>query len=179
MMRWNGFGGSLVFAAVAAAALLVVQPVLAGLVGWNAALCLYAVAVVVAYLAGLGPSWRRGCAGALVATGLGAVLLALPFGVRATVALAAAVLAFCRSGILYRQRRLRAVVTETALTAAGLALADFLAAGSLVSLALAAWGYLMVQSAFFLIGAVRARGGHRQADPFDRARAELLALMEL
>ena len=42
MTRWNGFSRSLVFAAVAAAALLVLEPLLASLVGGRDALRLFA-----------------------------------------------------------------------------------------------------------------------------------------
>lgn len=178
MMRWNGFAGSLVFAAVAAAALLLVQPLLASLIGTHDALRLFAVGSVALYVAGLAPSWRRGFVAAVAASGLGVVLLVLPFGVPCTVAGAAAILAFCRSGILYRAAPLRAIVAEAVLLAAGLALADFLASGGVVSFALATWGYFLVQSVFFLIGGVAIRREPGPSDPFDRARAELLALLQ-
>ena len=178
MMRWNGFSRALVFAAVAAAGLLVLQPLLAPVAGWNGALRLYAVAIAAAYLTGLAPSWRRGFVAAVVAAALGAILLALPFGVHCTIAGAAGIIAFGRSGILYRQRPMRAIVTEAVLLAAGLSLADFLSAGGLVSLALAAWGYFLVQSVFFLVGGVQPRREGGPSDPFDHARAELLALID-
>jgi hypothetical protein len=177
MMRWNGFGRSLVFAAAAAAALLLLLPLLAGVFGASGALRLFVVGVVPVYLAGLGPSWRRGVAAALMASAFGAPLLLLPLGVPATAAGAAVILAFCRSGLLYRQAPLRAFVAEAVLLAGGLALADFLAVGGIASCALAAWGYLLVQSVFFLIGGVSARREPGPTDPFDRARAELLALL--
>ena len=177
MMRWNGFGGALVFAAVAAAALLVSFPLLAPVAGAVAALRLFTVGIAVVYLTGLAPSWRRGFGAAVVATVLGAILLILPFGVPCTVAGAAGIVAVCRSGVLYRQRTLRALVAEAGLLAGGLALASFLAGGGLVSWALAAWGYFLVQSVFFLIGGVEARRERGPVDPFDRARAELLALL--
>lgn len=177
MMRWNGFGSSLVFAAVAAATLLAAFPLLAPVVGGGTALRLFAVGSVSLYLAGLAPSWRRGFVAAVAASTLGVVLLALPFGVPCTVAGAAAIVALCRSGILYRQPLLRALVAEALLLAGGLALASFLAGSGLVSFALAAWGYFLVQSVFFLIGGVRVRREKGPADPFDRARAELLALL--
>ncbi len=177
MMRWNGFGGSLVFAAVAAGALLVTFPLLAPVVGAAAALCLFSVGIAVVYLVGLAPSWRRGFGAAIVASVLGAILLILPFGVPCTVAGAAGIVAVCRSGVLYRQRTLRALVAEAGLTAGGLALASFLAAGGLVSWALAAWGYFLVQSVFFLVGGVQPRREGGPSDPFDRAREELLTLI--
>ncbi len=177
MMRWNGFGGSLVFAAVAAGALLVTFPLLAPVVGAAAALCLFSVGIAVVYLVGLAPSWRRGFGAAIVASVLGAILLILPFGVPCTVAGAAGIVALCRSGVLYRQRTLRTLVAEVGLLTGGLALASFLVGGGLVSWALAVWGYFLIQSVFFLIGGVEARRDRGPVDPFDRARAELLALL--
>jgi hypothetical protein len=177
MMRWNGFGRSLVFAAVAAAGLLVLEPLLAPILGAGNALCLFAVGIVPVYLAGLAPSWRRGFVAAVAASVLGGVLLLLMLNPTLTVTGAAAIVAFCRSGILYRQQPLRAVATEALLFAGGLAIAGFLATGGIVSWSLATWGYFLVQSVFFLIGGVQVRRETGPEDPFDRARAELLALL--
>ncbi|MGH0033196.1 MAG: hypothetical protein ACQGVC_25675 [Myxococcota bacterium] len=177
MSGWNGFGRALVFGAVAAAALLLAGPLLAGIFGAVGALRVFAVGVAVAYLAGLGPDWRRGFVAAGAAAALGALLLLLPFGIAWTAAGAAAIVAVCRSGLLYRARPLRAWSVEAVLLVAGLALAAFLAAGSWASLALATWGYFLVQSAFFLAGGVRARREPAPGDPFERAAKELAALL--
>lgn len=177
MRGWSSFGRALGFAVAAAAALLVAAPLLAPVFGTRALLRGFAVGVAVVYLMGLGPRWR-GVASAAVAAGLGAVLLVLPLPVASTVAAMAGVVALCRSGILYRQRPLRALVAEALLLAGGLALARFLAGGGPVSWALATWGYFLVQSTFFLIGGVRVRREAPSEDPFERARAELLALLE-
>ena len=75
MSRWNGFGRSLAFAAIAAAALLVLEPLLASVVGARDALRLLAVGSAAVYVAGLAPSWRRGVAASLCASALGAALL--------------------------------------------------------------------------------------------------------
>src|SRR5262249_35502223 len=62
------------------------------------------------------------------------------------------------------------------LGAAGLAAAAHFARGGLLALCLAVWGYFLVQSAYFLIGA-RTPGAGAALDPFDRARARLLRLL--
>jgi hypothetical protein len=178
MTRWNGFGRAVGFALVAAGALLAAQVLLAPLLGARATLRGFAVASAVVYLAGLGPSWRRGAAAAIAAGAAGLVLLALPIPVAQTAAAAAGLVAVGRSAILYRSRPLRALVLEVALTAGGLVLASRLVGGGIASLALAAWGYFLVQSLFFLVGGIEARPDPGPADPFERARAQLLALLD-
>jgi hypothetical protein len=181
MTRWNGFGRAIAFALAAAAALFAAQVLLAPLVGARATLRVFAVASAVVYLAGLGPSWRRGAAAAAAATAAGAVLLLLPTSVAHTAVAAAGVLAACRSGIVYRSRPLRALFVELLLVAGGLALAGKLVAvagGGVLAAALAAWAFFLVQSVFFLIGGIEARPDPGPADPFERARSELLALLD-
>jgi hypothetical protein len=92
-----------------------------------------------------------------------------------TAVASAGLIACGRSGILYRSRPLRALVLESLLAAGGLVFAGQLAGASL---ALAAWGYFLVQSLFFLVGGIEARPDPGPADPFERARAELLALLD-
>jgi hypothetical protein len=104
-------------------------------------------------------------------------VLALPLGVPGTAVAAAAIVAGIRSGLLYRARPLRAWAAEAGLGVGGLGLAQLLSGGSLVSISLAVWGYFLVQSVFFLIGGVTARRPEGPIDPFDRARAQLLALL--
>jgi hypothetical protein len=181
MTRWNGFGRAVGFALAAGAAVFAAHVLLAPLFGSRATLRVFAVGSAVAYLAGVGPSWRRGAAAATAAAAAGLLLLALPLPVTHTAVAAAGLIAIGRSGILYRSRPLRALVLESLLAAGGLALAGQLAgpagAGG-VPVALAAWGYFLVQSVFFLAGGVEARPDPGPADPFDRARAELLALLD-
>jgi hypothetical protein len=177
MMRWNGFGRSVAFAAVAGAGLPVAQALLAPALGVAGALRLTLVAVAVIYVAGLAPRARASGAAGLAGAAAGVVLLALPLGVHATAAGAAAWVALGRSGLLYRARPLRALATEALLLAGGLGLARFLAQGGVLGLALGLWGFLLVQSVFFLIGGVAPRGPRGPEDPFERSRAELLALL--
>lgn len=177
MRRWNGFAPALVFGAVAAAGLLVLEPLLAPWLGLRGSLRCFAVGVATLYLLGLGESWRRGFVASALAAALGTLLLAMPLGVASTAYGAAGLVALGRSGVLYRARPLRAFCLEALLLLGGTALAGFLAGTSLTSLALAVWGYFLVQSAFFLVGGVSIRREPGPVDPFERAAAELQALL--
>ncbi len=173
----GGFGRSLVFGALAASAVLAGGalgppngPPLA-LLGWALPL------LAVLYVAGIAPSARRGSTGGALAAALSMPLWLLPLGASAVGA--ALVISSCRSGYLYRARPLRAVIAESALLAGGLGLGHHLVGPSTASWALAVWGYFLVQSLFFLIGGTRPRArAERDADPFEIARARLLALLD-
>jgi hypothetical protein len=179
MMRCNTFARSALFAAVTAAGWLSWVLVAAPIVGiWNAR-ALYLVALTAVYVAGVSPRGRRPLPVALVTlvVAAGVALIA-----RTTAELAiglAAILGIARSGFLYRAAPARAAATEVALLVGGLAFARFLAAVSLPATALALWGFLLVQSLFFLVAGVRTRavsGSH--PDPFEEAQRRALALLE-
>jgi hypothetical protein len=177
-MRCNTFGRSLVFAALAAAGMLALEVILAPLNPHSVLAC-YAVAVAVAYVAAIAPQRASGLAAGALAALLGVALVLLPLDLGQTALGAALVVAVCRSAILYRARPLRALLLELALLAGGLGLAGWLADGGAASLALGLWGYLLVQSVFFLVGGVTVRSDcEAQIDPFERARAGLLALLD-
>jgi hypothetical protein len=173
------FVRSLAFAALAAAALLVGTPMLAPAFGERAAVRFLILAGVVAYVAVTAPSRGRAARAVALAAGFGALLLALPLDLGAHALAAAALLGVCRSGVLYRSRPARALLLEVTLLGAGLALAAFLAGGNLVRLALACWGFWLIQSAYFAAGGVAARAEDATPeDPFERARTRILGLLE-
>jgi len=177
--RWNSFGGSILFAAAAGAGLLVAVLVFGPVLGVSSVVAGFAVAAATVFAIGIAPNRRGAAAAGALASVLGALLLLLPIGVHATVAGAAAVVALCRSGLLYRSRPWRAILVETALLVAGLGLAQLVAGWGVASLALAAWGYFLVQSLFFLVGGVATRAeANEEVDPFDRARSRLVALLD-
>jgi len=178
MMRWNGFGSSLVFAAVGAAGLALAALVLVPPLHLRTLVAVYAVAAASLYVMGIAPSRARGLAAGALASALGVGLLLLPLRLPGLLIGAALVVSLCRSGFLYRSRPLRAVALEAALCGGGLALASLLAEGGVASLALGFWGYFLVQSVFFVIGGVAPREQETPPDPFDRARASLLALLD-
>ena len=178
-MRWNGFARSLLFAALAAAAFpifaLVADPVL----GWAPALSLYLVGIAAVYAAGLAPRRSRAVVAAGIASALGGGVLLLAPSVGTVAVGAALIVGVCRSGVLYRSRRARALVMETCLLAGGLGLGRFLAGPDTAQVAFAIWGFFLVQSFFFLLGGVAERSEQSAGlDPFEVARARALALME-
>jgi hypothetical protein len=174
----NDFGRSLLFAAVAGAGACLV-PILAPHPSAALGLLrLYLVGCAVLYVAGLAPRLGAALRAGAVAAALAALLLLLPLGIPGTALGAAGIVAVLRSGLLYRARPLRSALCEAALLAGGLGLAALLVDGRLgITLALGIWGYFLVQSVFFLIGGVTPRRAEGPQDPFDRARAELLALL--
>lgn len=176
MMRWDAFARSAVFAAVAAAAYL---PWMATLGGGRAAGHLYLVALTAAYLTGLGPRGGRRFVVAAGAAALGLALAAVVHSTGELVVGLGAVLATARSTLLYRARAARAVVTEVALVGGGLLFARALAAPSVLGTMLGIWGFLLVQSTFFLVGGTRPRPAAAvRRDPFEEAYARATALLD-
>jgi hypothetical protein len=178
-MGWNTFGRSAVFAALGgfgvAPWLLIAGPLL----GMRWALTLYLVALAAISVLALAPSLRRGL-GACAAVALLGGCVAVSTRTLPELALSLAVLlATARGVFLYRRRSTRAVALEVALIGGGLLLARFLAGPSLVSIMLALWGFLLVQSFFFLVpGARRCERAAPQRDPFDAAHERARALLD-
>jgi len=178
-MRWNDFGRSLGFAAVAAAAWPAVALLAAPLAGARAVLALYLVAAAALHVWGIAPDRSRGAGAALATAGLGALALVLARDLWEVAAGAALALGVARSALLYRARAARALLVEAALLAGGLALARWLATPGPLGVVLALWGFFAVQAGFFAIAGVRVRppdtGG---LDRFEHARRRALELLE-
>jgi len=190
MKWWNGFGRSLAFAAVAAAACPLYLAFAGLLLGWKLAMATYVVALAALYVLGIASRPARGLAAAagvvlcgLAMLALGASGVGLAFGV-------AALLGALRSGLLCRGRAAggdafaRRLAIEVGLLGGGLALAFHLGRSALAPEALAVWGFFMAQSAFFLIGGAEARAARRDdeaapdVDPFERAVRRAAALLD-
>jgi hypothetical protein len=176
--RHHPFVRALAFALAAAAAWLLLTPLFAPLAGGLGAARALLVASAALHLLWIAPTRARGLVAAGTAAALGLVLLALPLGLGATALCAAALLGAVRSGLLYRQRPARAALLEAVLLGSGLLLARFLAGHGPGSLALAAWGFWLCQSAYFLAGGVEPRRDEPAQDPFEQARSRILALLE-
>jgi hypothetical protein len=177
-MRSNGFARSLLFALVAAAGvvpwMLVVRPIL----GSYAALALYLVGTMAAYLGGLAPDLQRRIGAALAATLAGLAVAVLARSVAEVALGLGTILAVGRSAFLYRAPAARAVVVEVLLVGGGLLFARFLAGHSAAALVFAIWSFFLVQSLYFLVGGVRVRTGReRGRDPFEEAHRRALALL--
>ncbi len=179
MMRCNTFARSALFAAVAALAWLPWVLVAGPLVGvWNAR-AVYLIVVAVLYVAGLAPRGPRR-ASLSVVVGLVACALALVAHTTADLAIGlAVVLGVARSAFLYRAAPVRAVTMEMAFLLSGLLFARFLAGAALASTAFALWGFLLIQSFFFLLAGVCARGAaERRPDPFEEAYRRAQAMLD-
>lgn len=181
MIPRSPFLRSLAFAVAAGLACWLLAPALViGCFGSTAgAVRLLIVLGAAAQLAVTAASHRRGLVAAALCGGICFTLFVLPLSVARTAVLSAAVFGACRSGLLYRQRAARAVAVEALLLVSGLALASFLAGPGGHSLPMAFWGFWLVQSAYFALGGVAPRRDEpAPSDPFDRARARILALLD-
>ena len=178
MIRSNSFARSVGFAVLAAAGLLPWLLMVRPIVGtWNAQV-LYLVGVTVCYIASLKPlsaSVLRVAVTAALAAGTAAL------AARTTSELAislAAIVGIARSGFLYRAAPARAALLEAMLLVGGLLFARFLSGPDAASVALALWGFLLVQSLFFLAAGVQPRGAAHRIDPFEEAHRRALALLD-
>jgi hypothetical protein len=172
------FSRSLVFAALAGTGVPLFVGGLGPLLGHAFAMQVYVVGTAVAYAAAMAPNLRRATFAAAVTSAAGSLLLLLPLGLPGLALGSALVVAVCRSGLLHRAGGLRGIVLEAVLQGAGLLLASFLADRGVISLAIATWGYFLVQSLFFLVGGIELRRPEPKGDPFDEARMRLLALLD-
>ena len=178
-MKWNGFGSSLGFALGAAAGWPLCALVAGPLVGAGTALSLYLVGVSALYAFGLTPDRVRGLAAGALTGAIAAAFAAIARD-PAVVALGAALgVGLARSALLHRRRTGRAIAIEATLLGVGLLLARFLASPGLLGIALALWGFLLVQSLFFAIGGHSERRPETNGlDPFERAKRRALELLE-
>ena len=178
-MRCNTFGRSAAFAALAGIGVMPWLLIGGPLLGMRWALTVYLVALAALSALACAPSLRRGLYACATVAGLGgAVASTMPTLPELALGLAV-LLAIARGVFLYRRRTARAVMLEVALIGGGLLLARFLAGPSLVSIMLAVWGFLLVQSFFFLVpGARVAARAAPQRDPFDAAHERARALLD-
>ena len=175
MMRWDSFGRSAAFAAVAALGWMPWLMLVGPLLGPPAARTLYLIGVTSAYVAGLGGPTARRLAAAILTAMTGAAL-ALAGGLCLGLGVA---LAVARSVFLYRAMPARAVVTEATLVGGGLLFARLLATSSPLGATLPIWGFFLLQSCFFLVGgAHEERPRSAYPDPFEAAYARAMDVLD-
>jgi hypothetical protein len=174
----SGFARTLLFGAVAALGVPAVRLLVAPVLGSGLAFSLYWVGLAIAYLFWIAGSLRRGVGAAALASAGGLVLLAIAPGASFAAAGATLLVAAIRSGFLYRAPQPRLVVLEALLLVGGLLVAELLAAPGVLGLALAVWGYFLVQSLYFLLARPRPRSAAEPGDPFERARERLECLLD-
>ncbi len=179
MMRSNGFGRSVRFAALGAAGVVPWLVLARPFVAAQTALAAYLVIVNAAYLAALAPALRQRVGVFAVAALVGLALAGLARSWTELAIGLGAILATARSGFLYRVPAARAAAAEAILVGTGLLFARFLAGPSPRALMLALWGFLLVQSVYPLVGGVRLRAApDRGRDPFEVAYGRAAALLD-
>jgi len=175
-MRCNSFLRSALFAALAAAAYLPVHVLGEPLLGVSTGRALYLTGLLACYVVGLSPGGRP--AAALVVGVLGLALIVGVDSLREVVLSLAVILGILRSGLIYPSRPARAIVTEAFLIGGGLAFACSLLGSSAFSVALAVWGFFLVQSTFFLCSnSERGADSTSGRDPFESAHARAMDLL--
>jgi hypothetical protein len=170
----------LLAAAVAALLAWPVAAIVAPALGSRAALAAHVALAAALALAALAPSPRR-AAGLAVLAGACVGAAAWLSGSASVVIVAGAVaLGLGRSALLFRGRPLRALATEALFLGAGLWLATRFGGRTWGGVALGTWIFLLVQSAWPLVG-----GGpsprvddHDSRDPFEVARERLARALD-
>jgi hypothetical protein len=137
------------------------------------------VACAVVYAASLADRASRALAAGALAGALATLFLALSRDVGDVAVGAAIAVGVARSGFLTRRRPLRAIALEALLLAGGLAAARAFFSPGLAGVALALWGFFLVQSLAPLVGgASPRRAAPEGVDPFEHARARAEALLD-
>lgn len=178
MMRWNDFGRSLVFAAVAAAAVVPFAILAEPWLGWRGTPVAYAALSAAAYLFGAAPSRSRGLLAAAALTAIATIVIAVSTSTTIAVCAIAVALGVLRSGQLYRRRFARSFLIEGVLISLGIGIASRLFDGSAFSAVLAVWAFYLTQSAFFLIGGLEACEPEPAGDAFEAAHARATQVLE-
>jgi len=169
----RGFLGTLAFGAATALFLIACERLL----GESKGLALTLVAAAAAYAACLGASPRERWRAGMLAGGLSVLAWWLSPSPALAAAGAGLALSVARSSLVGARGATRGLALEVALGLASLACVRALAGPSPASIALACWGFFLVQSAFFLVGGVERRRSQPARDPFDVAHAEALRLL--
>ncbi|MGI9430930.1 MAG: hypothetical protein ACR2PQ_01880 [Myxococcota bacterium] len=178
-MNVRSFGGTLLFGIAAGVGFPGFSLLTAPLLGAAGAFQAWVALGAIAYAALLGIGWRERIVGAFTATAFVVPAALLAEGIVGLVAGAALAVAVARSYLLGTDRIARTVVIEAALAAFGFAFVRSLGGAGLFPIALAIWGWFLVQSLYFLIGGglpQPARSG--DVDAFDLAHERANAIME-
>jgi hypothetical protein len=178
MIRCDTLPRSIVFAALAAIGWVPWAMFAGPFIGAWAARALYLIGVLALYVSGLTRAGvNRLRVPVIVAMAAGGVALVAGSTTALVIGLAV-VLGVARSGFVYPAAPSRAVVREAILLGGGLLLARLLTAAPLMtSTGLALWGFLLVQSFFFLLPRERPNA-MPQPDPFEEAHRRALALLD-
>jgi len=151
----------------------------APLIGYPAARALYLATVTVLWTVATAPPRTRRLPLAVVTTAVALAVATLARGAGELALGLAAVVGFARLTLQRGALPARALAGELLLLGGGLLFARFLSAPSLLSLSLALWGFLLVQSLSFLTGSPGVRTATTpRNDPFDDAYRRAMAIIE-
>jgi len=170
----RGFLGTIVFGAAVALCWLACERLL----GARAGLAVTGVAAAALYAACLGTGLRERWRAGALAGGLSALAWLLAPSATFAAAGAGLAIAVARSSVVGARGAARSLAVEIALGLASLACVRALAGPTSESIALAFWGFFLVQSAFFLVGGIERRRRQPARDPFEVAHREVLRLLE-
>ncbi|MBJ21254.1 MAG: hypothetical protein GY910_02675 [bacterium] len=178
-MSVAGITSSLLFGAMGAVTLVFTQPVFAPFVGSANALALHLAICVVAYGVSIGRNPRMRLRNGLVGSIASVAVLSLARSIDGIAIGLTIVLALVRTGLDGEARTGRTLFFETILGCGALAFSSVLAAPGGLGNSVALWGFMLVQSLYFLLPLARHRKASlAEGDPFDRARGHLLALLD-
>jgi hypothetical protein len=177
-MRWDGFSRSVAFGAAAAAAYVPFALAIGPALGRQGALFAFLALLIPFYLTGIGLTRRRGVAAAVLATGIIVATTVSYATVREGLVVVALALGLARSGLAQPGTFVRSVVLETLLFVGGLSVASVLVGSSTLSVAIALWGFFLVQSVFFLVAGPRSSSSQGSIDPFDEAHDRATAILD-
>ena len=178
-MNVRSFSGTLFFGIAAGVGFpgfsLLTAPVLGGAGAFQVWVALGAIA----YAALLGIGWRERIIGAFTASAFVVPAALLADGIVGLIAGAALAVAVARSYLLGTDRIARTIAIETVLAVFGFAFVRSLGGAGLFPIALAIWGWFLVQSLYFLIGGGLPRPtASGDVDAFDLAHERANAIME-
>lgn len=179
-MSQGVFGRALVVAIIAALALFPWMMLVGPWLGRDQAFALFALTVAVCYPLATASNLRQGVRGTLLSAGLATLGALVVWSPGQRLLLAALLLAVVRSSVLYGQRAARGMAIEVFLALLGTGFAMTLSGpgAGLISMSLALWSYLLVQSVYFLIGEASPTGEPAR-DAFEQARDRAREIMSL
>ena len=169
---------SLGFAAIAALAVVPWLIAAAPLIGFDAALGLFAALATATYLFVIAPQKAKALPATLiVCPALGLGWLFLP-GSPSRLLMLLLAIGLVRSGFFYRRRPARALAVELALGLGSMLAAAWLTGPTVLSHALLVWGVGLTQSLYFLTTDIDVKSDSRPIDAFEGAHDRAMRLLD-
>jgi len=148
------------------------------LFGEEQAFALYGLCCVAMYPLFIADKLRRGVRASVLAAALGLVAVVM-FGRPIVLAtLAPAILAVVRSAYLFPKPLARALFFELVFNVCALVALGFFYDGGAIGCAFASWSFWLIQSAFALLPGSASAPERSPSDPFERAHAAAIQLLE-